>query len=74
MTALLQAKGLKKSYDDRVLFSGIEFSVSEGERVALLGGDRPMTGHAAPRRLAEGIATDAMVRPHDSLPPLLPLT
>ncbi len=37
MTALLQAKGLKKSYDDRVLFSGIEFSVSEGERVALLG-------------------------------------
>ena len=35
MTALLQAKGLKKSYDDRVLFSGIEFSVSEGERVAL---------------------------------------
>ena len=37
MTALLQARGLKKSYDDRVLFSGIEFSVSEGERVALLG-------------------------------------
>jgi ATP-binding cassette subfamily F protein uup len=37
MSALLQARGLKKSYDDRVLFAGVEFSIGEGERVALLG-------------------------------------
>ncbi len=64
---------VKRERAEILLLALATLLVDAGERVALLGGDRPMTGHAAPRRLAEGIATDAMVRPHDSLPPLLPL-
>src|ERR1043165_8148326 len=64
---------LKRERAEVLLLALATLLVDAGERVALLGGDRPITGHAAPRRLAEGIATNGMVRPPDSLPPLLPL-
>ena len=37
MTAILQAEGLKKSFDERVAVNGVSFSIAEGESYGLLG-------------------------------------
>lgn len=37
MKAILTAKGLRKAYGPRILLDGVDFSIHEGERVALVG-------------------------------------
>lgn len=37
MTAVLDVRGLRKSYGGRMLFDGVDFSVSEGEKVGVIG-------------------------------------
>lgn len=47
--------------------------VDAGERVGLLGGDRPAAGRGVTRRLADALATGMVMAPAASLPPSLPL-
>ncbi|MCW5744988.1 MAG: DUF58 domain-containing protein [Alphaproteobacteria bacterium] len=47
--------------------------VDAGERVGLLGGDRPTSGRGAPRRLFDALVENTLLGAADSVPPRLPL-
>ncbi|HJQ60422.1 MAG TPA: DUF58 domain-containing protein [Vineibacter sp.] len=63
----------KKLRAEVLLLALATLLIDAGERVALLGGDRPSSGRAVPRRLMGALADRALIGADDSLPPKLPL-
>lgn len=63
----------KKLRAEVLLLALATLLVDAGERVGLLGGDRPASGRTIPRRLVNALADNAMPGAQDSLPPLVQL-
>jgi uncharacterized protein (DUF58 family) len=63
----------KKLRAEILLLALATLLVDAGERVGLLGGDRPAYGRGVPRRLADALTDNALMGAADSLPPRLPL-
>lgn len=63
----------KKLRAEVLLLALATLLVDAGERVALLGGDRPASGRTVPRRLVNALADGGRPGDQDSLPPLVQL-
>lgn len=63
----------KRTRAEVILLALATLLVDAGERVALLGGDRPSSGRGVPRRLVSALAEGALIGAQDSVPPKLPL-